>query len=72
MFDSTSRRGMYELQMKQADRQAKEHAVAKDRQTLEVLKRCVDYLAKAGRSARGVRHHCLVCARCAVAEALIC
>lgn len=41
---------MHELQMKQADRQAKEYAAAKDRQTLEVLKRCIDYLARAGSS----------------------
>ena len=41
---------MHELQMKQADRQAKEYAAAKDRQTLEVLKRCIDYLARAGLS----------------------
>ena len=39
---------MHELQLKQAGRQAKEYAAAKDRQTLEVLKRCIDYLAGAG------------------------
>lgn len=39
---------MHELQLKQADRQAKEFAAAKDRQTLGVLKRCIDYLARAG------------------------
>ena len=50
MYGSSSRRGMHELQMKQADRQAKEHAAAKDRQTMELLKRCIDYLARAGLS----------------------
>ena len=48
MYASSSRRGMHELQLKQADRQAREDAAAKDRQTLEVLKRCIDYLARAG------------------------
>ena len=46
---------MQELQMKQADRQAKEYAAAKDRQTLEVLKRCIDYLARAGLSSLDVQ-----------------
>ena len=41
---------MHELQLKQADRQAREDAAAKDQQTLEVLKRCIDYLARAGLS----------------------
>ena len=48
MFSSRSHRGMYELQRKQADRQAKQVAAEKDRETLKVLKRCVDYLAGAG------------------------
>ena len=48
MYAPSYRRGLHELQMKQADRQAKEYAAAKDQQTLEVLKRCIDYLARAG------------------------
>lgn len=49
MQPSRSQRGLYELQQKQADRQAKEYAAATDRETLEVLKRSVDYLAGAGK-----------------------
>lgn len=49
MQPSRSQRGLYELQRKQADRQAKEYAAATDRETLEVLKRSVNYLAGAGK-----------------------
>lgn len=51
---------MHELQLKQADRQAKEYAAAKDRQTLGVLKRCIDYLARAGLPFRNgvLQSHC--------------
>ncbi len=48
MYSSRSQRGIYELQQKQADRQAKEAAAEKDRETLEVLTRSVNYLAGAG------------------------
>lgn len=51
---------MHELQLKQADRQAKGYAAAKDRQTLGVLKRCIDYLARAGLPFRNgvLQSHC--------------
>lgn len=48
MYPPRSQRGIYELQQRQADRQVKEYAVAKDRETLEVLRRSVNYLASAG------------------------
>ena len=48
MQPSRSQYGLFELQRKQADRQATELAVATDQETLEVLKRSVNYLAGAG------------------------
>ena len=50
MLPARTSRGLAELQRKQADRQAKEFAVVKDRETLEVLARSVNYLAGAGKS----------------------
>ncbi len=50
MQPSRSQYGLFELQRKQADRQAKELAAATDQETLEVLKRSVNYLAGAGKA----------------------
>ncbi|KAL0019924.1 hypothetical protein WJX77_010272 [Trebouxia sp. C0004] len=47
MQPSRCQYGLFELQRKQADRQAKELAAATDQETLEVLKRSVNYLAGA-------------------------
>ncbi|KAA6425287.1 MAG: hypothetical protein FRX49_04781 [Trebouxia sp. A1-2] len=47
MQPSRSQCGLFELQRKQADRQAKELAASTDQETLEVLKRSVNYLAGA-------------------------
>ncbi len=50
MQPTRSQYGLFELQRKQADRQAKELAAATDQETLEVLKRSVNYLAGAGKA----------------------
>lgn len=49
MYAPQVRTGLHELQRKQAARQRKELAAAEDRQTLLVLQRSVEFLARTGK-----------------------